>query len=359
MSDRAAASVAFTAAGIAVASTLLQWSVGHLPALVIGLVAFAGTGLRRYGKVDAQAAGPFGVVTGVVVVLVGLFGLFIPAITTNSAAIVTGPAVMAVSGIFVAAFAYADWLEVRNDRLVTMVLTAIAASGIGVGGLLAIVVWASVITSMLQPTIGGDLTPSLGTVLSAVALGLGTTTVGGLYLMIGNRGVEFIDLQRPTRRDAAYVTGGIITIVSLNIGIGLAFQHIGLESARHSVIRTAESNPEILLVLIPLSLLIIGPGEELLYRNVVQKSLYSDFSRPAAIVIASAIFAGVHLFAFSPANGTPLGTLNTLVVVFILALVLGTVYERTENIIVPAIIHGTFNAIAFAVTYAQLTGGLT
>jgi len=143
-------------------------------------------------------------------------------------------------------------------------------------------------------------------------------------------------------------------IVGLNLGISAAFERLGVDAASHSVVRAAEANPEILLVLIPLSYLVIGPGEELLYRNVIQKSLYGSFSRRGAIVVASAIFAGAHIFAYSSPDSGPLATVATLLVIFALSLVLGTAYERTDNVLVPALIHGTFNAIAFAVTYAQL-----
>lgn len=358
MSDRAAASVAFTAAGVAFAATFLPWPTAQWIAAAGAGAALAVFGFRRYGILARQVSGPIGGLAGVVLALVGLYALSTPATGGRTGGAI-GPTIAAIAGGVVLTFGYADWRAIPRQQLGGKVTAAALAAGIGVTGLLAIVVWVSVITSVVRPAVGGALDPSGRTVLSALALGLGTASVAGLYLRASDRGIRFIDFDQPGVRDATYVAGGVIAIVGLNISIGLLFERLGLEAARHSVLRTAESNPEILLVLIPLSYLIIGPGEELLYRNIVQKSLYDAFSRPAAIVVASAIFAGVHLFAFSPADGNPLGTLNTLIVVFLLALVLGTAYERTENILVPAVIHGTFNAIAFAVTYAQLTGAFT
>jgi membrane protease YdiL (CAAX protease family) len=189
-----------------------------------------------------------------------------------------------------------------------------------------------------------------------VALGLGTGTVAAVYLGVRSRGFDYIDLRRPGANDAAYVIVGVVALVGLNVGIGLAFQRLGVESAQHAIIRQAESDPGILLVLVPLSYLIIGPGEELLYRNVVQKSLYETYSRRGAVVVASAIFAAVHLFAFADPDGSALATVNTLAVVFVLSLVLGVVYERTENLVVPALVHGSFDAIAFAATYVRIAG---
>ncbi|NIS30164.1 MAG: CPBP family intramembrane metalloprotease, partial [Actinobacteria bacterium] len=169
-------------------------------------------------------------------------------------------------------------------------------------------------------------------------------------------GLGYIELRRPTPIDAAYVVGGVVVLLGLNLGIGWAFQQLGLSAARHTIFDIAQDDPELLLVLIPLSFLLIGPGEELLYRNVVQKSLYDAFSRPAAVVVASVVFAAAHVPAYSSAGATPLGVLNTLTVVFALSVVLGAAFERTRNVLVPALIHGGFNAIAFAATYAQLAG---
>jgi membrane protease YdiL (CAAX protease family) len=38
------------------------------------------------------------------------------------------------------------------------------------------------------------------------------------------------------------------------------------------------------------------------------------------------------------------------------ALILGAVYERTGNLAVSALVHGSFNAVAFAVAYAEIVG---
>jgi membrane protease YdiL (CAAX protease family) len=141
-----------------------------------------------------------------------------------------------------------------------------------------------------------------------------------------------------------------------NLGISALFGWLGVESTTHSLIRAAQDNPGILLALVPLSYLVVGPGEELLYRNVVQKSLSTEFSPPGAVVVASAIFAAVHLPAYADPSGSALAVLNTLAVVFVLSLILGALYERTENVAVSALVHGSFNAIAFLVTYVEITG---
>ncbi len=358
MNDRSAASVGFVLAGVILALAFEPWPGGR-GLLIAGLagVALVALGLRRYGALEPAVGAPVASFGGIAVALIGLATFVEPAIGSAST-IQLFPAFTTITGILLAVFAYADWLGYDRSRLIQMTVATATSTAIGVSGLLAIVVWSAVIASGLQAAAGDSVGPSIRTALATLALGLGTGTVAAIYLYIGNKSLDYIDFRYPSIREFAFMLGGAVVLVALNLGIGFLFERIGLKSARHSIIRTAESNPEILLVLIPLAYLIIGPGEELLYRNIIQKSLYEHFSRPAAIIVASAIFAGVHVFAFSGGSESLLATLNTLTVVFVLSLVLGIVYERTDNIIVPAIVHASFDAIAFTVTYLQLTGAV-
>lgn len=356
MTDRAAASVGFVLAGVALAAALAGWPGGLGPLAAglsaIALVAFA---LRRYGRVDPGPADGVAGVAGLGVAVTALVSLFGPAVGSGSAAVSAGAALAAIGGVGVAAVAYADWRRVPRAALLTKFSLSLAATAIGLAGLVAIVAWSVVVGGLYRSTVG-DVTPSTGAILSSLALGLGTATVAWLYLQRTGRGLDFVDLRRPTRRDAGMVVGGIVVLLGVNLGVAWAFQQLGLPAARHTIYDIAQDDPGLLLVLIPLSLLVIGPGEELLYRNIVQKSLYEAFSRPAAVVVASAIFAAAHVPAYSSAGSTALSILNTLTIVFALAIVLGIAFDRTRNVLVPALIHGSFNAIAFAATYAELAG---
>ena len=356
MTDRAAVTVGFVLAGLALAAALGGWpggfGVAAAAAAGVALVAFA---LRRHGLVEPGPADGVAALGGAGSAAVAVGSLFGPAVGGGEAAVALEPAATAVLGIGAAAFAYADWLGVSREAIGRKATRAAAAAALGLAGLLAIVAWSVVVGGIFRSVLG-DVTPSTGAVLSSVALGLGTGTVAWLYLRGGDRGLDFVDLRRPTARDAGFVIGGIVVLLGVNLGIGWAFEQLGLAAARHTIFDVAQDDPSLLLVLIPLSLLLIGPGEELLYRNVVQKSLYGAFSRPSAVVVASVVFAAAHVPAYSSSGATPVSVLNTLTVVFALSVVLGAAFDRTRNVLVPALIHGSFNAIAFAATYAQLVG---
>lgn len=193
-------------------------------------------------------------------------------------------------------------------------------------------------------------------VISFLSLGFGTLIVAAAYLKRSGRDRSFVDLQLPGLRDVAWTVGGFVILILGFIAVTSLFDLIGVSTAEHSSTESViNATPQVLLLVLAAQLLVVGPGEELLYRNVIQKSMYDVVSRPVAVVLASSIFALVHIPAYS-AGGAPLAAVaSTLVAIFVLSLVLGSVYARTENVLVPAAIHGLYNVLSFYSTYA--TGG--
>lgn len=232
--------------------------------------------------------------------------------------------------------------------------------GAGVGGFVAFILWTFVLLFGFVAVSGTsveEITSIQEAVVSTLALGFGMATGAALYLHLSHRSLSFLDVRLPTLRDVGYMIGGLIGLFAAVIAIGFVTEALGVSPSDHGIIEDAsDGNAEILLVLVPLSLLVIGPGEELLFRNVVQKHLYDAFSREEAIVIASSIFAVVHVPAY--ATGTPGQIATSITVIFVLSLLLGWVYHRTENLVVPALIHGCYNALLFGSLYLELTGAV-
>jgi membrane protease YdiL (CAAX protease family) len=114
------------------------------------------------------------------------------------------------------------------------------------------------------------------------------------------------------------------------------------------------ANPEFIPYLIPLVFLLNAPGEELLFRGVIQKSLREHFGPAAAIVLATATFAPLHIFALI---GSLQAVAVTIAGLFVPGLVFGAVYEYTENVVTPTLTHGLFNATLFASIYLVSSSG--
>ncbi|MFC4360452.1 CPBP family intramembrane glutamic endopeptidase [Halobium salinum] len=157
-----------------------------------------------------------------------------------------------------------------------------------------------------------------------------------------------IPARVPTLKDLAYVAGAYVLAFGGVTVVGLLVSATGVEAANNAAAETGMQNPELLLLLIPGSILLIGPGEELLFRGVVQGRFREHFGPAVAIVSASLLFAAIHFTALQGAAGARLVTIGILVVP---ALVFGVVYELTDNIVVPALVHGLYNATLFGLLY--------
>jgi hypothetical protein len=188
------------------------------------------------------------------------------------------------------------------------------------------------------------------TVLFGVGLGL----VAAGFLVTTEYGVGYLDLSMPDLRGVGYTVVGTVVIFGLLVALGLLTQALGVGGSESSIVEQARENPEILLALIPLSYLVIATGEELLFRNVVQKYLRETYSATAGVLLATAVFTVMHLPTYYSPD--PVAMFTTLVRLFCLSLVLGVAYERTRNLVVPIVIHGTFDAVQFAALYITLTG---
>jgi membrane protease YdiL (CAAX protease family) len=203
----------------------------------------------------------------------------------------------------------------------------------------------------------------VGIELSALALlvislvtgqGIAFGGVALLYLRLRGLGLAYIGARIPSLRDViAAVSGYLLALVALILGSVLVTL-TQVETAQNQVSQIATQNPEVLLLLIPASFLLIGPGEELLFRGIVQGRLREAFGPVSGVVLASAIFATIHFTALTGSVG---GRLATIGVLFFPSLVFGAAYELTDNIAVPAFIHGAYNATLFTLLYVILQSG--
>ena len=81
-------------------------------------------------------------------------------------------------------------------------------------------------------------------------------------------------------------------------------------------------------------------SEELFFRGALQKALLRLSTKPwLAILMSSLIFALLH------------GTVFKFIPIFVLGILLGTVYHFTRNLWYPIIIHFLYNAISLLAVY--------
>ncbi|MDZ5810408.1 lysostaphin resistance A-like protein [Halorubrum sp. AD140] len=198
-----------------------------------------------------------------------------------------------------------------------------------------------------------------------LAAALALTLVLGQYVAFGGlavvyltwRGfdragiVSYLGVRRPSLRDLGLILGSWVLILITIMVVSVVIQLLGTEAASNQSAELAMQNPAVIPLLVAASFLVIAPSEEILYRGVVQGRLRETLPAAPAIVIASAIFAFVHVMALT---GGASARLTTVSILFLPSLVFGAVYEYTENLVVPILLHGLHNAVIFTLLYVSI-----
>jgi membrane protease YdiL (CAAX protease family) len=225
------------------------------------------------------------------------------------------------------------------------------------GGLAALGIVLLAVVSAIASAIGVGL--GLSTVL---VFGLGTAIgqyVGFIGLAVSylqRRGLDregirsYLGVRWPTLREVGIVFAGYLALVLLLLVAAAIAQLLlpeGAENQGAAAIGDANS-PLVYVGALAFMFLVVGPSEEVLYRGVVQNRIRETLSPVPAIIIASGIFAAVHVIALA---GSLTAMLTTVTILLVPGIVLGVVYEYTGNIVVPAVLHGTHNSILITLLF--------
>jgi hypothetical protein len=229
--------------------------------------------------------------------------------------------------------------------------------GLAIGGMVLGI--AILVVSALVLVSGLGIVPSATDqlVLSLVAIqGIAFPTIAILYFRSRERSLrEFIPVAVPSAKQVGVILGAWIgAYVLVGVGASIIVQVLGTMPASNAAGQTAMENPDFIPILIVLVFLLNAPGEELLFRGVIQGLLRERFGPAASILLATSAFAPIHITAL-------IGGLNaalvTIIILSIPSIVFGTVYELTDNLVVPTLVHGLYNATLFAGLYFVSTGG--
>lgn len=165
---------------------------------------------------------------------------------------------------------------------------------------------------------------------------------------------DIISLRRPTPVELGLIAAGIGALLAIQYGLLAALAAVGIQVGENSAITTGRNTPAYFLYMLPVSVLLVGPAEEFLFRGIVQGELKRAIGPTGAIVAAGAVFGLIH---FTVA-GSPLEKFAYVAVAAALGITLGYLYEYTGNLVVPALAHGCYNAILFLVQYLSAAGAL-
>ena len=227
----------------------------------------------------------------------------------------------------------------------TLVLAVVLAGlGLGIGS--GLVRGAAFVLGEL----GVGLTPARAILLSTILLqGVAFGGVSLAYLRVRRLSVrEWVGVRVPDLRGWLVAVSGWIIAFLGAMTMVLVVVFTGLDPAANQTSELGQADPLVFALLVPISFLLIGPGEELLFRGVIQNAMVESLGRWPGILLATLLFAAAHVFSLT---GPLTGRATTIGLLFVPGLVLAVSYDYSENIVVPSLIHGAYNATLFALAF--------
>ncbi|MFC7188895.1 CPBP family intramembrane glutamic endopeptidase [Halocatena marina] len=213
---------------------------------------------------------------------------------------------------------------------------------IGFGLVVAAIVTGSLL-SIAPITLGGT---SFAAIVAVFVLSeAGYALVGWVYLR--NWFSETVPIELPTFRQMWWVIVSTLVMLAIAMGVGVISTHTGIQLGRADQELIAGSQTMVLVMAV-LSPILIAPAEEYLFRGVIQRRLAQSMHPRAAIFVASLLFVIPHAIGYL---GGVQGILLLSVVPFLLAVLMGILYEKFDNLTVPILAHGFYNATLFGTTY--------
>lgn len=362
-----AATVGVVAAAVALVAAVPWWpgdavvplgSLGSPLVAGLALAAALAFSARRFDLIDRLPAVAVAGGAGGSIAAASAVRLVAPA-ARNSYPVSAGYGlpVAIVAGLAIVGLAVADYRGADVDRLGDMGVAVLAGLAITVAGFVGILVVGLPLRALLDvgTTPAQDLvlrlvvSPLAEIAFVAVALG---------YIFATDRGWDYVDFERPTAIGIGLAILATLGLLVLQFATIAVIQVLGLPSSSQGTMQRAAQQaadlgqPELVLVLAPMMLLVVGPAEELLFRNVVQKRLYDAFDRKSAVLVAGVVFAAAHLLSY--ANPSDAAVFVSLASIFFISLLLGFLYEYTENLTVAALAHGLYNATLVVLLYVGL-----
>ena len=251
------------------------------------------------------------------------------------------------------------YVDVGDNNAVATSL--VRALGVIAGGFLVLILFQSLAFELLNIASTEQLRRAPLSYAAVSALPGLSFVVASIGYMQLREDRSLFGISLPTSRDLLWVGVGLAGIVAAYLlASGLiavistllsTLFGITVAAGENAIIGVIEANPEIILYLIPVTVFVVAPGEELLFRGVVQGLLRRSLGVGPAIAVASLLFGGIHIVSISSGDAW-----TYVLVATALGAVLGLAYEYTENLVVPIIVHAIWNAALFVLTYYQVMG---
>ncbi|MFB6172895.1 MAG: lysostaphin resistance A-like protein [Haloarculaceae archaeon] len=234
------------------------------------------------------------------------------------------------------------------ERRAGALRAVLVAVGLLVGGFLLTVV-ASVPVALALGALGYGLASNAFVVATFVANAIGFAVVALVYL---RRWLGGGDLALPRGR-LGLVAAVTVGSLAFALAAEVAYALLGGPATGTLVTDAIAADPLFALVYAALSVFVVAPAEELLFRGAIQGRLRRTFDAPVAVAGASLLFAAPHALNFAVGDLTGLFAAATI---FVVSLAWGWAYDRTGSLAVPILAHGLYNAGLAAVAALSVAG---
>ena len=157
-------------------------------------------------------------------------------------------------------------------------------------------------------------------------------------------GLKELGLRKSSIRILIIASAVAMPLFLLGVGISAGEEMVFGPDPSEDIVEKAvmPRDPFQLVAMIALSLVLVGPCEELAFRGFVQRGFENSFGKGWGLLVSSVLFGLLH----------GLNTLYAIVPVFVVGLVLGYVWQRTDgNTTATALMHGVYDTIAIAIAY--------
>lgn len=256
-----------------------------------------------------------------------------------------------IAGVFPGLNTNSDW---RQTTLWTTLRVCAKMIGLVCGAFLITVLVFGLVTTVGRLT--GVLPESsehpkvilVQLVVQAVAFAL---TTGAYVYSLDVSPSTALRVSRPTVRESVLAVAAGCGLLATLVGItALATALPGVEQpAEHSLATAVNSHPELLLWLLVLGPVLLAPAEELLFRGIVQTRLKGSLNGRGAIIVATLIFALLHIPSFQGPGAVP-----SFLFICVSGGLFGWLLENTDTIATPIIAHSIYNVLIFWATYMNL-----
>jgi len=190
-------------------------------------------------------------------------------------------------------------------------------------------------------------TASLSFPLALISIPIGETIILVIVIFFAR-----INHARPAHLGLKRI-GARTAVATMIIGVSLIFIAISVANAETVLFGPDPSAEQLnlavlprdftqLIILVAFNLALVGPAEELAFRGFIQRGFENSFGKTAGLLTTSVFFALLH----------GLNSLYSILPIFVVALILGYVWQRTGgNTTATALLHGVYNSVQIILVY--------